>query len=59
MDVLGALLEATILEFMDEEWIQRIDYEKIPFRCTRCHEHGHLFIKFPLNKKQEDENTKI
>ena len=31
MDVSGALLEATRLEFRDEEWIQSIDYEKIPF----------------------------
>jgi hypothetical protein len=27
MDVSGALLEAKILEFRDEEWIQNIDYE--------------------------------
>ena len=42
MDVSGALSEAISLEFKDEEWIQSIDYEKIPFRCRRCHEHGHL-----------------
>jgi len=34
-DASGALPEAIILEFRDEEWIQRIDYEKIPFRCRR------------------------
>jgi hypothetical protein len=56
---LGALPEAISLEFRDEEWIQSIDYEKIPCRCRRCHEHGHLFREFPLNKKQEAENTKI
>jgi hypothetical protein len=59
MDVLGALPEDISLEFRDEEWIQSIDYEQIPFRCRRCHEHGHLFIECPLNKKQEEENTKI
>jgi hypothetical protein len=59
MDVSGALLEAIRLEFRDEEWIQSIDYEKIPFRCRIFHEHGHLFKDFPLNKKQEAENTKI
>jgi hypothetical protein len=32
-DVSGALLEAICLEFRDEEWIQNIDYEQIPFRC--------------------------
>jgi hypothetical protein len=58
MDVLGALSEAIILEFRDEEWIQSIDYEHILFRCKRFHEHGHLIREFPLNKKQELENTK-
>ena len=58
MDVSGELPEAISLEFKDEEWIQSIDYEQIPFRCKRCHEHGHLFREFPLNKKQEAENTK-
>jgi hypothetical protein len=59
MDVSGALPEAISLEFRDEEWIQSIDYEQIPFRCRRCHEHGHLIRECPLNKKQEAENTKI
>jgi hypothetical protein len=58
MDVSGALPEAISLEFRDEEWIQNIDYEQIPFRCRRCHEHGHLIREFPLNKKQEAENPK-
>jgi hypothetical protein len=53
MDVLGALSEAIILEFRDNEWIQSIDYKKIPFRCRRCHEHGHLIRECPLNKKKE------
>jgi hypothetical protein len=59
MDVSGALPEAISLEFRDEEWIQSIDYEQIPFRCRRCHEHGHLLRECPLNKKQEAENTKL
>jgi hypothetical protein len=58
MDVSGALLEAISLEFRDEEWIQDIDYEQIPFICRRCHEHGHLIRECPLNKKQEAENPK-
>jgi hypothetical protein len=58
MDVSGALPEAISLEFRDEEWIQSIDYEQIPFRCRRCHEHGHLIRECSLNKKQEMENTK-
>jgi hypothetical protein len=53
MDVSGALLEAIFLEFRDDEWIQNIDYEEIPFRCRRCHEHGNLYRECPLNKFTE------
>jgi hypothetical protein len=59
MNVSGALLEAISLEFKDEEWIQNIDYEQIPFRCRRCHEHGHLIRECPIMKKQETKNTKL
>ena len=52
MDVLGALPKAISLEFRDEEWIQSIDYEHIHFQCKIFHEHGHLLIELPLNKKQ-------
>jgi hypothetical protein len=58
MDVSGALPKAISLEFMDEEWIQSIDYEHIPFRCRQFHEHIHLIRECPLNKKQETKNTK-
>jgi hypothetical protein len=58
MDVSGALPEAIILEFRDEEWIQSIDYVQILFRCRRCHEHGHLLTECPLSKNQEPKNTK-
>jgi hypothetical protein len=58
MDVSGALLEAINLEFREEEWIQNIDYEQIPFRCRRCHEHGHLIRECLIIKKEEVENTK-
>jgi hypothetical protein len=58
MDVSGALPEAISLQFKDEEWIQNINYKQIPFRCRRCHEHGHLIMECPLNKKQEEEKPK-
>jgi len=58
MDVSGALPEAINLEFRDEEWIQSIEYEQIPFRCRRFHEHMHLLRECPLNKKSERENSK-
>lgn len=27
-----------------------LDYEGIPFRCSRCHKVGHLFKDDPLNR---------
>lgn len=32
-----------------------VDYEHIPFRCRRCHEHGNLLRDFPLNKEDNKE----
>ena len=46
----GALLDAFILEIYDEEWVEAVDYEHVPFRCRKCHEHGHLFRDCPLSK---------
>lgn len=37
---------------------QTIDYEHVPFRYRKCHEHGHLFINFPLNQQQPIESSK-
>jgi len=50
MDLSRALPDEVILEVFDEEWVQTVDYEHIPFRCHRCHEHGHLFRDCPLSK---------
>jgi hypothetical protein len=44
------------LEYHDEDWSQTIDYEHIPFRCRKCHEHGHLFRECPLNTVQKEGN---
>jgi hypothetical protein len=44
------------LEYHDEDWSQTIDYEHIPFRCRKCHEHGHLFRECPLNLINKDGN---
>jgi len=48
MNISKALPGAVTLEYQDEEWLQTLDYEHIPFRCRRCHEHGHLYRDFPL-----------
>jgi hypothetical protein len=45
------------LEYQDEDWAQTIDYEHIPFRCRKCHEHGHLFRECPLNEAPKEGNT--
>lgn len=50
MDLSSALPDEIILEVFDEEWVQMVDYEHIPFRCCRCHEHGHLIRDCPLSK---------
>jgi len=58
MDVSGTLPEAFKLQFRDEFLLQPMDYENIPFRCRRCHEHGHLIREFPL-RKVEEQNKEI
>ena len=57
MDLSGALLEAIILEVYDEEWVQTMDNEHIPFRCCKCHEHGHLYRDFPTINREGNQKT--
>ena len=67
MDISKALLGSITLEYQDEDWNQTIDYEHIPFRCRKCHEHDHLFRDCPLNAstpkpseaKQKDRFTSV
>ena len=47
MDLSRELPEAISLNWEDEEWIQPIDYEQLPFRCHHCHDYGHLRRNFP------------
>jgi hypothetical protein len=51
MNISKALPGAVTLEYQDEDWLQTLDYEHIPFRCRRCHEHGHLYRECPLIKQ--------
>jgi len=48
MDLSRAFLDEIILEVYDQEWVQVVDYEHVPFRCRKCQEHGHLFKDCPL-----------
>lgn len=54
MNVAGALSDAVTIAYQDNEWTQTVDYEHIPFRCRKCHAHGHLYRNCPLNIKQTD-----
>jgi len=58
MDLLGALPDEVILEVYDEEWVQTVYYEHISFRCHKFHEHGHLSRHCPLNRREENLNTR-
>lgn len=49
MHLTKTLADMVSLFHDDYEWKQTLDYEHIPFRCRKCHEHGHLFRDCPLN----------
>jgi len=53
----GALPDKVILEVYDEEWVQVVDYEHVPFKCRKCHEHRHLYRYYPSNKQESNTKT--
>ena len=53
MHIAQAIPDAICLSREYSDWIQVLDYENIPFRCQKLHEHGHLFRECPINKNQE------
>ena len=57
MDLSGALSDEVILEVFDEEWIQMVDYEYIPFKRHKCHEYGHILRDCPLRKAENISKT--
>ena len=59
MDLFGALMKAIILEVYDEEWVQTVDYEHIPFRFRKFHEHDHLFRDCPTNNMEGNGKTSL
>ena len=59
MHISQALPDVICLSHEDSDWIQPLDYEHIPFRCRKCHDHGHLFRDCPLNKAREKPNPQI
>lgn len=53
MHISKDLADTVSLFHNDFEWIQSLNYEHIPFRCKKCHEHGHLFRDCPLNPQSK------
>lgn len=49
MHLAKKLTDSVSLFHDDFEWNQILYYEHIPFRCRKCHQHGHLFRDCPLN----------
>ena len=62
-DISQDLPDGIELTWDDEQWFQSIDYEQIPFRCIRFHEHGHLFWDYTQNKitggRKDQENQDV
>jgi hypothetical protein len=54
LNIAKLLPGSIMLEYQDEDWAQTIDYEHIPFRYRKCHEHGHLFRECPLNNMPKE-----
>lgn len=54
MNVSKALPEATNIWHKDFDWYKILDYEDIPLRCKKFHEHGHLYQNYPLNAKAKE-----
>lgn len=58
MDISKHLLEGINLTWDEEDCFQTLDYENIPFRCCRCHEHGHLSRECPLGVQHNSNQAK-
>ena len=56
MDISKELSKAIILNWEDEEWVQPIDYEQVPFRCKKFHDYGHFTRNFPNMNQQSSLN---
>lgn len=50
--------DAVELKYHEEVWKQTLGYNRIPFRCRRCLEYGHLFKQCPLNIQEEKRRNK-
>ena len=39
------------------EHYKKVHYEKLPFKCKKCHEYGHFAKKVPKFGQEEAEKT--
>lgn len=54
MNLDNPILDSVEIEYHEEVWQQNLDYEHIPFRCCRCHEHGHLAKECLITWEEEE-----
>lgn len=59
MNLANPIPDSVELEYHEEVWQQNLDYEHIPFRCHRCHEHGHLVKECPITMEEEEGRSKL
>ena len=57
MDLSKDLPKEIRLNWDDEEWIQQIDYEQLPFRSRICHEYDHFDRNCPTEDKEKMEQA--
>lgn len=53
------LAEAMTLRYRELEFVQKLDYENLPFRCHRCHAYGHLAKECPLGYRRRRNPIKM
>ena len=53
------LAEAMTLKYRELEFVQKLDYENLPFRCHRCHIYGHLAKECPLGHRRRRNPLKV
>jgi hypothetical protein len=41
----------------DKTFLQRLDYDGVPFKCHRCHQHGHVISQCHLPLKVRHEGS--
>jgi len=58
MNVVEARAKSITILYQYTEWVYTLDYKHISFRCSKFHEHVHLFRDYPKNEERSIERTK-